>query len=58
MSNICVVVADSSRARVFTADKPAGPLNEIETLNNPEGRLHEGDLVSDRGGRDPRARHR
>ena len=52
MSNICVVVADSSRARVFTADKPAGPLNEIETLNNPEGRLHEGDLVSDRGGRD------
>ena len=52
MSNICVVVADSGRARVFTADSPAGPLNEIETLNNPEGRLHEGDLVSDRGGRD------
>jgi protein required for attachment to host cells len=52
MSNICVVVADASRARVFTAEKPAGPLNEIETLSNPEARLHEGDLVSDRGGRD------
>ncbi len=52
MNNIMVVVADASRARVFTADKPAGPLSEIETLSNPEARLHEGDLVSDRGGRD------
>lgn len=52
MNNIMVVVADASRARVFTADKPAGPLNEIETLSNPEARLHEGDLVSDRGGRE------
>ena len=50
MSKIWVVAADASRARIFTADKPAGELNEIETLNNPEGRLHEGDLVSDRGG--------
>lgn len=54
MNNIMVVVADASRARVFTADKPAGPLNEIETLSNPEARLHEGDLVSDRGGRESR----
>jgi protein required for attachment to host cells len=51
MSKIWVVAADSSRARFFTADKPAGGLNEVETLSNPEGRLHEGDLVSDRGGR-------
>jgi len=50
MSKIWVVAADASRARIFTADKPAGALNEIETLSNPEGRLHEGDLVSDRGG--------
>jgi protein required for attachment to host cells len=56
MSNIWIVVADCSRARIFTADKPAGPLNEIETLNNPGGRLHEGDLVSDRGGRDSNGR--
>lgn len=51
MSNTWIVVADASRARFFTADKPAGPLNEFETLNNPEGRLHEGDLVTDRAGR-------
>ncbi len=51
MSKIWVLAADASRARFFTADKPAGALNEVETLSNPEGRLHEGDLVSDRGGR-------
>jgi protein required for attachment to host cells len=51
MSNIWIVVADASRARFFTADKPAGPLTETETLNNPEARLHEGALVTDRGGR-------
>ncbi len=50
MSKIWVVAADASRARIFTTDKPAGSLSEIETLSNPEGRLHEGDLVSDRGG--------
>jgi len=50
MSKICIVVADGSRARVFTADKPAGPLDEIEALSNPEARLHEGDIVSDRSG--------
>lgn len=50
MSNTWIVVADASRARFFTADKPASPINEIETLNNPEGRLHEGDIVSDRSG--------
>lgn len=51
MSKIWVVVADASRARFFTADKPADGLTEAETLTNPEGRLHEGDLVADRGGR-------
>lgn len=51
MSNIWVVVADASRARIFNAEKPVDSITEIETLSNPEGRLHEGDLVSDRGGR-------
>lgn len=50
MSNIWIVVADASRARIFTADKPAGLLTETETLNNPEGRLHEGAMTTDRGG--------
>ena len=51
MNKIWVVAADASRARFFTADKPASSLDEIETLSNPEARLREGDLVSDRGGR-------
>jgi len=49
---ICVLVADNSRARLFSAEKPASTLVEFRDLANPEGRLHEGDLVTDRGGRD------
>lgn len=52
MSKTWVVVADTSRARIFSADKPASQLFETEILNNPEARLHQGDLVSDRPGRD------
>jgi protein required for attachment to host cells len=52
MTNTWIVVADACRARFFSADKPASPLREIETLTNPQARLHEGDLVSDRSGRD------
>ena len=51
MSNTWIVVADACRARFFTADKPGGPLLEIETLSNPQARLHEADLVSDKNGR-------
>jgi protein required for attachment to host cells len=42
-----VLVADSTHARLFTADSPSSPLNELETLNNPEGRLHDRDITSD-----------
>jgi protein required for attachment to host cells len=54
-----VLVADNSRARIFSADKPAGALQEIRDLTHPEARLHEGDLVSDKSGRDrgPSAAH-
>jgi protein required for attachment to host cells len=47
-----ILVADASRARIFAADKALSPLNEIRTLTFPEARLHEGDLVTDKGGRD------
>jgi len=47
-----ILVADTSRARIFTADKTAGPLSEVRTLASPEARLHEGDLVSERAGQD------
>ncbi|EGV32922.1 Host attachment protein [Thiorhodococcus drewsii AZ1] len=46
-----ILVADNSRARVFAAEKAVGPIQEINTLAFPEGRLHEGDLISDKGGR-------
>ncbi len=52
MSTAWVVVADSCRARIFSAEKPASPLTELQILTHPEGRLHQGDLVSDRPGRD------
>ncbi|MES9856890.1 MAG: host attachment protein [Sedimenticola sp.] len=55
MSVAWVVVADSSQARIFSAEKSTSSLEEIHTLNHPEGRLHQGDLVSDRPGRDRNA---
>ena len=47
-----ILVADNSRARFFAADKAAGPLQELHDLLYPEARLREGDLVTDRPGRD------
>lgn len=47
-----ILVADNSRARIFVAEKAKSPLQEIRTLAFPEARLHEGDLVTDKGGRD------
>lgn len=46
-----ILVADNSRARIFVAEKPASSIQEISTLTFPEGRLHEGDLTTDKGGR-------
>jgi protein required for attachment to host cells len=47
-----VLVADNSRARFFAADKAVSALTEIRDLAYPEARLHEGDLVTDKSGRD------
>lgn len=47
MSDIWVLVADTSRARIFAADKPASPLTEIQDLAHPEGRLHESEITTD-----------
>ena len=45
------VVADRSRARLFSVATPKGPLEELEDLVHPEARAHERDLTSDRPGR-------
>lgn len=42
-----IVVADAARARVFTRD--ALKLVELDSLVHAANRLHEGDLVTDRG---------
>lgn len=47
-----IVVADSSRARIFTSDSAHSSLNEIETMAHPEGRMHEQNMVSDQPGKD------
>ena len=51
MPKVRIVVADASRARIFTTDSPKGDFQEVNTLINPEGRLHDGDLTTDRPGR-------
>lgn len=47
---VWVVVADHAHARFFFVDGPE-VLTEMEDLVNPDARLHEGELVSDRPGR-------
>ena len=47
-----VLVAESSRAKIFTLESRRSPLHEAESFVHTSGRLHEGDLVSDRPGSD------
>ncbi len=46
-----ILVADTTRARIFTADTPSSPLEEIEDLSHTEGRLHDREITSDLPGR-------
>lgn len=46
-----ILVADEARARLFTVDRPRGPLREQEDLVNPPERLPEHELGSDEPGR-------
>lgn len=52
MKSTMIVVADSTRARIFTTDSAHSPLVELETMAHPEGRLHDRDLTSDLPGKD------
>jgi protein required for attachment to host cells len=51
MSKFWVLVADESAARLFSSDKIRVELNEIEVLTNPEARIHERELGTERQGR-------
>lgn len=51
MAGRLVVVAESSRARIYSAPGAHGLLSEIEDLAHPEGRLRVRDLTTDAPGR-------
>jgi len=51
MNDVWVVVASSTRCRIFTQQKHSGPLQQVAQLDHPEGRLRGRDLASDRHGR-------
>ena len=46
-----ILVADEARARLFTVERPRGPLIEHEDLVNPPERLRDSELGSDDAGR-------
>lgn len=47
---VTVIVADASRARIFSTRDTPGELSELEDLVHPESRLREQDLVTDGSG--------
>jgi protein required for attachment to host cells len=46
-----ILVADTTRARIFTAETPSSPLEEIEDLSHSKSRLHDREITSDLPGR-------
>jgi len=52
MSNTWVLVAESSRAKLYRINGRLAPFTEIDAMVHPESRMHEGDLVSDTAGSD------
>ncbi len=46
-----LVVADNSKARIFSVDSRMGPIDEIESIMHTEARLHEQEMTSDLPGR-------
>jgi protein required for attachment to host cells len=51
MNDVWVVVASSTRCRIFTQQKHSGPLLQIDEIEHPEGRMRGRDLATDRPGR-------
>ena len=51
MEHTWIVVADSSRARILSAQNRVQPPTDIEALAHPEGRMKSQDLTTDRPGR-------
>jgi protein required for attachment to host cells len=52
MSDTWVLVAESSRAKLYKVNGRLAPLTEIEAMVNPASRMREAELVSDDAGSD------
>lgn len=52
MSKTWVLVAESSRAKLYKVNGRLAPITEIGAMVHPECRMHEGDLVADSAGSD------
>jgi protein required for attachment to host cells len=52
MQKTWVLVAESSRAKLYTVTGRLAPFTEVDAMVHPESRMHEGDLVSDSSGSD------
>jgi protein required for attachment to host cells len=46
-----LVVADNSRARIFSTDTHMGPITELDSIVHTEARLHEQKMTSDLPGK-------
>jgi protein required for attachment to host cells len=46
-----IVVANNTQARIFTAQTPSSPLEEIEGFAHTENRLHDREMTTDLPGR-------
>ncbi len=51
MKSTWILVADSTHARIFTAETPSSALVEIEGLTHAESRLHDQELTTDLPGK-------
>lgn len=47
MAKTWILVAESSRAKIYKTDNRNDPLQELEDLVHPQGRQHEKDMSSD-----------
>lgn len=46
-----ILVANSTNARIFTAETPSSPLKELEAYSHSKSRLHDRELTTDLPGR-------
>lgn len=46
-----ILVADNTKARIFTADTPSSALEELESFTHTEGRLHDREMTTDLPGK-------